>query len=141
MPLWNFDAQSFSQATQCISLLLTFFAHQNLAIKLSSSSQSESKNLKQLMAYVGMDWATALMMTSFPSWECSFSFQVWSFCHNLFFLFKKALFFKQPMKGGRPSYFSYCWLLLLLQRAKSSSFWLVEVFLLKIVAILFEFIN
>jgi len=66
---------------------------------LINSSQSAFDNLKQLMVYVGITWATALINTSLPALENIFSFHptnfLWSFS---LILLKVFLFFSPPKK-------------------------------------------
>lgn len=57
-----------------------------------------------------MTRATALSNTSFPSWDKSFPFQVWIRCHNFLLISDKIHFFEQLIIGGRPKYFSYCFM-------------------------------
>ena len=66
--------------------------HQKLLIMEFNSIQSESRILKQLIVYVGMAWATALMRISLPAFDRNLPFYpamclpTWSFIRLKAFL-------------------------------------------------------
>jgi hypothetical protein len=74
----------------------------------SISWQSFVGNLKQLIEYASMAWATALMRTSHPAWDSSFSFQPLSLCQTLSLIYVKLSALPLPINEGSPRYFSYC---------------------------------
>ena len=49
--------------------------YQNFRIMTSMSLHKLTGNLKTLTKYVGIDWATALIMTFFPACQSDFSFK------------------------------------------------------------------
>lgn len=98
-------------------------------------------SLKQLIAQVGINKATALIRTSLPPCDNVFSFQVFNFVHTLYFIFEKAFLFALPMIEGRPKYLSYCYRVLWDQRAINSVFVWLRVFLLNTIAVLFELMH
>ena len=77
---------------------------------LVSSSQRFSGSLKQLMVYVGTAWATALMSTSLPTVDKSFSFHPDNLLATLDFSWAKEFVLDLPMREGRPRYVS-CYLI------------------------------
>ena len=59
------------------------------------------------MAKVGSAWITALMRTSPPAWEKSFSFHPFNLDQTLSLKKAKLASFPLPTKEGRPRYFLY----------------------------------
>ena len=108
MPPISLDLHNLSQEIEEIFRSSNFCPHQNLLIIELSSLQSESGNLKQLMVYVGVAWATALMRTSLPAEDNNFPFQPAIFWPSWSLILLKAFFFLWPIKDGRPRYLSCC---------------------------------
>ena len=69
-----FGRQSFSQLIQWIFHCSPLYPHQNFLIRDSMSCTKHFGSLKQDIVYVGIACITALIKTSHPSWESSFSF-------------------------------------------------------------------
>ena len=101
IPPWAFEAQSLSQLIQAIFFLSLHWPHQKLLIRLVSSSNNELGILKQLIEYVGIVWATALIKISLPAFDRSFSFHPASFFWSvsLWFLWKCSSYSFQPAKA------------------------------------------
>jgi hypothetical protein len=64
MPPIFFDSNNLYQAIQCTFLCSEFFPHQKYRVNCMSSSHSVAGSLKTLIVYVGIAWATALIITS-----------------------------------------------------------------------------
>jgi hypothetical protein len=96
--------------SQCIFPLSPSCPYQNLRIKTSISFIKRVGRWKQLIAYVGIAWATDLMRTSRPAWEISFSFHPLSLLHTLSLIWEKLAYFALHTKDGNPRYFSYCFI-------------------------------
>jgi hypothetical protein len=71
-----------------------------------SSAQKPAGNLKQLIAYVGMAWITALIRNSLPAWDNNFSSTLATYTKTLSLISLKALRFALPTTSGNPKYFS-----------------------------------
>ena len=108
MPPSNLDRHRVCHFTQCTFRRPPLWPHQNLRIKTSISWQRAEGNLKQLIAKAGRAWITALMRTSRPAWERSFSFQHFNLDQTRSLMKAKLATFPLPTKEGRPRYFSYC---------------------------------
>ena len=106
IPPHSFGVHIFSQLSQAILSTPLFCPHQNFRTIPASSSHSESSNLKQLMVYEGIAWATDFIKISFPAFDKSFSFHQESFFPSLSFRSLKVFFLDLPTRDGRPKYFS-----------------------------------
>ena len=106
-PPWFFGRQSLFQATQWIFLECPLYPHQNLWIIASMSLHRLLGILKQPIVNVGMACRTALIRTSQPAWDKSFSFHPCILCQILSHRKLKLCFFAHPTKEGSPKYFSY----------------------------------
>ena len=79
---WTRDSQLF----QCIFFSSPLWPHQNLAHIMFNSLQSFTGSRNTPIVYVGIDWATAFIRTSFPS--CSKAFdnkvfkRIYILCNN-----------------------------------------------------------
>ena len=110
MPPSSLGVHSFSHVTQAIFLSLSFCPHQKLPIIEFNSLQSESGNLKQLIVYVEVAWAIALIRISLPTHDRSFPFHPNIFLSTWSLIRLNAFLLPFPTKGGRPRYLSWCWM-------------------------------
>ena len=103
-PPFAFELHILFQLIQLNFASYCLWPHQKFFIILSMSSHRPWGSRKQLIVYVGIACATALMRISFPSIERSLPFQPASFCPTLSFKIAKTWFFDLPMREGRPRY-------------------------------------
>ena len=104
MPPLAFGLHILFQLIQVISDSFCFCPHQKLLIILSMSSHKPCRSWKQLIVYVGIAWAMALMRISFPPIERSLPFYPSSFWPTLSFRTTNTCFFDLPIKDRRPRY-------------------------------------
>ena len=127
----HFGSHNFSQLNQAIFFSFAFCPHQKFLTMLVSSSHKASGNLKQLMVYVGIAWATALISTSLPALDSIFSFQPASFLRSFSLISLKVFLLFLPTNDGKPKYFS-CYLITWAPNLCFISYWMSSgVFLLK----------
>ena len=79
--------------------------YQNFRIMTSMSLHKLTGNLKTLIEYVGIDWATALIMTSFPACQSDFSFNPYILAQILSLTWVKWAFLLSTYERGEPKYF------------------------------------
>ena len=106
----HFGSHIFSQLSQAIFLASSFWPHQKFLIMLINSSQSAFDNLKHLMVYVGIAWATTLINTSLPALANIFSFHPTNFLRSFSLISLKVFLLFFPTKEGNPKYFSCCFI-------------------------------
>lgn len=121
---------SFSQITQCNFLSPSLELYQNLDIILSISLHTPSGNLKQLIMYEGIDWATTLVSTFFLALDKTPSFHPFSFFHTWWITKEKTSFLDLQKITRRPKYLKWVWtiftpiLLWVIYMTSSGMFWL-----------------
>ena len=74
IPPSDLGVQRLSQDVHAIFLSLPFCPHQNWLIKEFNSQHKEFESLKQLIVYVVVTWATALIRISLPTVESNLPF-------------------------------------------------------------------
>ena len=99
--LWHI----FSHETQAIFHSFSFCPHQKFLTMEFSSWHKESGILKQVIVYVGVAWATALMSTSLPAFESNLPFHPAIFLLTWSFIWLKAFLFPLPTSDGSPRCF------------------------------------
>ena len=104
IPPLHFGSHIFSQLSQAIFLVSSFWPHQKFLNMLVNSSQSASSNLKQLMVYVGIAWVTALINISLPALDNIFPSIPPTFCGVLFY-FIESIPFVFPHQRRQPQIF------------------------------------
>ena len=105
MPPKSLDLHIFFQLTQAIFDSWFLWPHQKFLIILSKSSHMVFGRRKQLIVYVGTACAIALIRTSLPPTERSFSFYPANFLLTFSLISAKTCDFDFPIKEGRPRYF------------------------------------
>ena len=109
MPPLSFRIHNFFHEIHAIFLSLSFCPHKKLLIMEFSSLQCVFGSLKQLIVYVGITWATALISISLPAFDNNFLFQL-AICRPTWSLIRlKAFHFPLLINGGSPRYFSWWW--------------------------------
>ena len=128
---FSFVVHIFFHDIHAIFLSFSFCPHQKLLIIEFSSLQSEFGSLKQLIVYVGVTWATALMSTSRPALDNNLPFHPAISLPTWSFIQLKAFLFPFLINGGSPRYFSWCWMIWASNFCCTYSFVSLGVFLLK----------
>lgn len=82
-----------------------------------------------------------MIKTSLPSCHSIFSFQHCNFFHTLCLISAKAFNFDLPTTGGRPRYFSYCWVSSTPHNFRISVCFSVDTFLLKTMVVFVLFFS
>ena len=107
IPPLSLDLHNFLQLTQSILDSWPRWPHQNLLIMLSISSHKPLGSWKQLIVYVGIAQATALIKISLPPIERIFSFHPDSFLPTHSLISANTSILDLPMIEGRPRYLLY----------------------------------
>ena len=102
--LWHI----FSHEIQAIFRSFSFCPHQKFLTMEFSSLHKASGILKQLIVYVGVACAIALMSISLPAFESNLPFHPTILLPTWSFIRLKSFFFPLPTIGGNPRYFSCC---------------------------------
>ena len=106
IPPLSFGKHIHSQLIQATFFSFLTCPHQNCLTIPVISSHSPLGSLKQLIVYEGTAWATALVNTSFPALDKSFSFHPASLDSRFRLIFAKVFFLDLPIKEGRPRYYN-----------------------------------